>query len=133
MREVEPPEPGVGQERGVDLALLQLPQARLDVAPEVDHLERGVLGQELRLPAQGGAPDDGPLGELLEGAVLGRDERVPHVLAREVAGEHRAGGQVGGHILHRVHRNVDAAVQEGVVLRLRDVPNHLACEGRISG
>eukprot|EP00958_Prasinococcus_capsulatus_P015766 scaffold1690_cov366-Prasinococcus_capsulatus_cf.AAC.2 len=108
-------EAGVGEQRGVHDTLVEFAQARLDVAPEVDHLEGGMLVEELGLAAQGGAADDGRLGELAEGAVLEAHEGVAHVLARQVAVEHGALGQVRGHVLHGVHGDVDAAVQEGLV------------------
>lgn len=47
------------------LALLQLADAALDIASEVDHLEGGVLVQELCLPAESSRPNDGALRQVI--------------------------------------------------------------------
>ena len=62
-------------------------------------LQMRVLGQDLRLSAQAGAAHHRPLwqvGQRLPGAGY---ERVPHVLARQVARQDRPGRQVGRHVL----------------------------------
>ena len=53
VREPEPLEPGQGEQGRGAVPLLQLAQAALHVAAEVDDLEVRVLLQELRLPPQG--------------------------------------------------------------------------------
>mmetsp|Transcript_84 Transcript_84/g.278 ORF Transcript_84/g.278 Transcript_84/m.278 type:complete len:419 (+) Transcript_84:28-1284(+) len=113
--EVEPPKAGVRQQGRGHVPLLQLPQPALHVAPEVHHLEAGVLGQDLRPPPERRGADHAVLRQGGKAVADGRDEGVPDVLPGQVAGQHRAGGKVGWHVLHGVHRDVDPTVQQGLV------------------
>jgi len=70
-------------------------------APPAPHLQMRVLGQDLGLPAQGGAAHHRAGGQLGEVPGHGGDEGVAHVLAGEVAGEDGALGEVGGDVLFR--------------------------------
>ena len=104
-----------GEEGTVDDVLLELADAGLDVAAEVHALEVGELGEELRLAAEGRSADEGAVGKFREVTVLDGDESVADILAREHAGEDGALGKVGGHVLHGVNTDVDAAVEERLV------------------
>ena len=60
--------------------------------------------------------DDGPGRQLRQRRHPRRaDQRVAHVLPRQVARQHRPLRQVGRDVLHRVDRDVDAAVEQRVV------------------
>jgi len=74
---------------GVDDALVQLAESRLDVAAEVHALERGVLRQDLRLPSQRRRADDAAVLQALYARRRRRDEHVARVLALQHAGEDR--------------------------------------------
>ena len=63
--------PGLGQHSGVDDALVELLEASLHIAAEVDALEGGVDGVELRLPPQRGRADDAAVGQVLRPATVG--------------------------------------------------------------
>ena len=67
--------------------------------------------------------DDRPGRQLRQRRHPGRaDQRVAHVLPRQVARQHGALGEVGRHVLHRVHGDVDAAVEQRVVDLLGEEP-----------
>ena len=110
------------QQRAVHDALLELADARLHVAAEVHALQLGELAQELRLAAERRGADERAVGELGQVVVLDGDERVAHVLAGEHAGQDGALGQVRGHVLHGVHRDVDATVEQRDVQLAREQP-----------
>ena len=78
---VHPLEASEREEGAVDHVIVELAQARLHIAAEVDALDVGVLGEDLRLAAERRRADHGARGHLLEGRVLGRDPRVSRVLA----------------------------------------------------
>jgi hypothetical protein len=108
------------EQRAVHDALLELADARLHVPAEVHALQSGELVQELRLAAQRRGADERAVGELGQVVVLDGDERVAHVLAREHAGQDGALGKVRGHVLHGVHGDVDATVEERDVQLARE-------------
>lgn len=67
--------------------------------------------------------DDGPRRQLRQRRhARSADQCVAHVLAGEVARQDRALRQVGGHVLHGVDGDVDAAVEQRVVDLLREKP-----------
>mmetsp|Transcript_18971 Transcript_18971/g.46586 ORF Transcript_18971/g.46586 Transcript_18971/m.46586 type:complete len:381 (+) Transcript_18971:301-1443(+) len=113
-------EAGEGEHGGVDDVVPELLQAGLDVPAEVLDLNPGVLGEDLGLAAQGGGPDHGALGHLLDALVLLRDEDVAGIFAREVAREDGALREVGGDVLHRVHADVNLVEEELHVELLRE-------------
>ena len=108
------------QQSAVHDAFLELADARLHVAAEVHALQLGELVQELRLAAQRRGANQRAVGELGQVVVLDGDERVTHVLAGEHAGQEGALGKVRGHVLHGVHGEVDATVQQRDVQLARE-------------
>ena len=65
----------------------------------VQHLEVGVFVEDLGLSPEAGASNKRPCWQVSQAAGNGRNERVPHILTRQIAGQDCAGRQVGGHIL----------------------------------
>ena len=92
---------------------------QLTTALKCSHLEVRVLVQQLALPAQGCAADHSPGREILQPLSHGGDEHIPHVFPLQVAGQHRALGQVGGHIL---------CVQCGHVQHRHSCRSHSSCQ-----
>jgi uroporphyrinogen decarboxylase len=105
-------EPGAGEQRGVDCALLQFTQARVDVAAQRHDLQVGPQSFHLRLPPQRRGANDGSGGQLGEARGLGADEGVAHVRAWQIAGDRQTRWQDRRHILHRMHGKVDLARQQ---------------------
>mmetsp|Transcript_33342 Transcript_33342/g.79061 ORF Transcript_33342/g.79061 Transcript_33342/m.79061 type:complete len:232 (+) Transcript_33342:333-1028(+) len=122
VRHVEALEARERKEGRVHSALVELPQPSLHVPAEVHDLEVRVLGEDLALPAQRGAPDHCALGELGQRLVLPGHKNIACVLAREVAGQDSALGEVCWHVLHGVHGDVDPAVEQGIVNLLGEEP-----------
>ena len=50
------------------------------------------------------------------------DHGVAHIFASRDRRQSQAGGQVGRHVFQRMHRQVDAAVQQGLFQFLREEP-----------
>ena len=67
-------------------------------------------------------PTTAPSGRSAIAACLQRDEGVAHVLARQVAVEQQAAGLLHRHVLHRMHRDVDAARQQLLLDLLGEQP-----------
>lgn len=87
----EPLEAGRGEDEPVDLAAFALAQPRVDVAAELDDVEVGADGEQLRAAADARGSDPRPLGNL--GDRLARpDPDVGRVRARRDAGERDAVG-----------------------------------------
>ncbi len=105
-------EPGHGQERGIDLTLGQLAQAGLDVAAQRHHLDIGPRQQHLGLAAQRGGAHDRARRQRGQAVAAVREQGVARVLARQDGGDLQALGQPGRHVLHGVHRDVDAPLEQ---------------------
>mmetsp|Transcript_25018 Transcript_25018/g.64579 ORF Transcript_25018/g.64579 Transcript_25018/m.64579 type:complete len:320 (-) Transcript_25018:253-1212(-) len=110
----------VRQQRRIHHALVQLAQASLHVAPEVDHLQRRVFGKDLRLPPERGAADHGAVGKVSDRLGLRRNEYVAGVLTLQVARQHRPLGDPGRHVLHRVHADVHLVGEQSNIKLLRE-------------
>ena len=70
----------------------------------------GMARGDLRLAPQAGGADHRAGRQGGEIFMARRDERIARVLAREDRGEREARRQLGRHVLHRVHRDVGAAL-----------------------
>ncbi len=112
--EPEALEPG-GREHGrVAVAGVELGEARVDVAAQHDDLEVGPAMTQLALAAQARGADARALRQGSQRFVARRDEGIARIAALERGGDREAGGQVGGHVLHRMDGDVGAPVLERV-------------------
>ncbi len=105
-------ETGGGEQNGVDLALGEFAQARVDVAAELDGLDVGAEGVQLRAATLAAGADDRALRQRGKAVILHRDEHIARVDARRRGGQRERLGQFGGQILERVHGEIDAALGE---------------------
>ena len=87
-RQAEPLQAGERQQRGVDLAVLELAQPRLDIAAQRRHVEVGPQPLGDRLPPQRGGADRGAARQFGERFRLAADEHVARVLALEAGRQH---------------------------------------------
>ena len=115
MLETEPDEPGAREHDGVALAFVHLAEPGVDVAAHRDDLEIGTRRAKADCPTQAARADLGALGELLETAVLRRDEHITGILSRRDAGDEEAGGKYARHVLDGVHGKIGAALEEGLL------------------
>ncbi len=124
----EPVEAGRGQHHRVQLAGGHVADPGVHVAADRDGLQLGAAGGgpgvQLCHPAGRAGADPGRaagagelLHQLVQGQALGRDQRVPDVLALRDGGQHQALGGGGGQVLERVHGEVDPALQQRVAQR----------------
>ena len=112
VRQSEAIQAGARQQRGVDLAPVQLLQARADAAAEIDHFEIRPPRQDLRLTAKRRRADHGPLGQGGDAVRLPADQRIPGIGTLQHAGDGQAVRQPGRHVLHGMHAGIDAAVEQ---------------------
>src|SRR5207247_9764392 len=105
--EAEPVETAGRENDRVETALMPLPQARVDIAPQRLDREVGLERVQLRAPAhRGGA--DAHAGAELAGAAQG----VARIITLEVRTYGEAFGIRGRHVLGRVHGDVHATCEE---------------------
>jgi hypothetical protein len=93
----------------------QLLDARVDVAAERFDRQVGARDEQLCPPAEAGRADRRALGELVERAAVGRDQHVSGRGALGDAGDDQLRRPVGRHVLHRVDRRVELAVEHLLV------------------
>jgi len=113
--EAEALEPRRREHGRVAGARIELGEASVDIAAQHDDLEVWPAVADLALPSQARGPDPCPLGQCSQRFMTRRDEGISRIAALERGGDGEAGGQRGGHVLHRMHRDVGAPVQEGVL------------------
>ena len=118
----KPLQPGERQKRGVAFPFGELAQARVHITAQEPHREIGAQALELRLAPDGGSADERASRELVETAEARRDERIARILARQIAGDADARRQERRQILRRMHRDVDAPVEERLVELLGEEP-----------
>ena len=94
MGEAEPFQACEGEQGRVDLAAFGLAQPRLDIAAQQSDLQIRPQAFDLGLPAQRGRAEGAHARQSREGRRAGGDQRVPNVLAREIAGDENARGSV---------------------------------------
>lgn len=117
MGKTEPLEPGERQQRRVGHPLLELPEARLDVAAIGDDLEIGPEPADERLTAQRRRADHRPFRQIVERPVFQRQKGIAHVLARQEVVEDQPVRQHGRHILGGMHGKIEIApLQTGLDL-----------------
>ena len=111
----QPVQAGHGEEGRVGHPVAQLAHPGLHVAAELHQLQVGAAMRQLRPAAQRRGADRRALGQRVEAAAVEGDEGVAHVLARQVDAQHQPLGLARRHVLHRMHRQVDAARQQALL------------------
>ena len=105
--EPEPLEPGARQHDGVELRLVELAQARVDVAAQRHDVRSGRAERKLQSRAAGSRCRRARLpGSSASLAPELAHEHVASVLAARNASDREPGGELGGHVLERVDREV---------------------------
>ncbi len=117
--EPEPHQAGARQDDGVALPGVDLAQPRVDVSAHGDDGEIRPLRPERDRPAKAAGADRRAAGERGELAVARSDEHVARILAARNADQREAVGQLAGHVLDGVHRDVRLA-REQLLLDLLD-------------
>ena len=93
------------------MALVQRRDARVDIAAKkLDPQVRATLQQNGLAAHRGGADNSAP-GKVIK-AGMATDQRITPVLARQHRGNHRARGEHGLHILHRMYGSVAITVEK---------------------
>ena len=119
------PKPGQScqrQESGVYGAFFQFAQPRLDAAAQDNDFQVGPKMQRLGLAAQAGGADHGALRQIPQRFGLVGNESVAGVFTMRHRRQHNAIGQPRRQVLHRMHRRVDAPVQQGFIQLLGEEP-----------
>src|ERR1700691_1609238 len=126
--EPEADEAGTGEDDGVQGAVLEAREARVDVAAQRLDAQVGPYGQDLRLAPQARGTELRARGQVGEGAAATAEQRVARIGAREKRGDHEALRHLCRHVLHGVDRDVGASLGERS-LELLDEQT-LAADGR---
>ena len=94
----------------------------MHIAADVLDTQVGPRVQQLRGAAHAARPHHGAVRQggvgivaLRDFEVRAQDQRIPRVLALQHAGQHDAGRQLGLEVLQAMHREIDAAVQQGLM------------------
>ena len=103
------PEARFGQNDGIEITGIQPRQARGDVAANGLNIQIRASAAQLRDPARAASPDPSALRQVFERAP---DQHVANVFAfgKVLAQAQR---RTAGHVLERVHRCIDTAVEDG--------------------
>ena len=113
-------QPGDGEEGRVAHTRFELFEPCLHVAAQQAERHIGSQARQLRAPAQRRRPDDRPLGQRFDGLETHGDEGVARILAREHGRNGKAVMADRGNILHAVHSQIDAPVQQGLLQLARE-------------
>ncbi len=111
----EPRQPRQSQESGINAAVVQFLETRCDTAAQGDDFQVGTQMQGLGLAAQAGGADHRARRQVFQGFSLVRNESVARVFPGRHRRQHNSVRQPRRHILHRMHRRIDAPVQQGFV------------------
>ena len=101
---------GDGKNQRVEFAGIELSQARVHIAAQVDDLIVRKARLQLTLPAQAGRTDARTVRKFGQTGVAVRYERIPWVRSLEYRGNREIVGHRHREIFHRMHRQVDALV-----------------------
>jgi len=104
---------GISQHGGVQILLLQLAQAGVDVPPQVYHPEIVAVPQKLGAAPEAAGADKRPSGQLIQLFAPAGNQHVGRVFPLAHGTYDQAFGQFGGQVLHAVHRHVDFPAQHG--------------------
>ncbi len=102
-----------GQYDGVVLPLVELAQARVQIAAQRHDLQIRAQVLQQHLAAQAGGTHHRALGQILQARIARRDKGIARVFALHHAGQGEALGQLHGHVLERVHGDMGAAFFQG--------------------
>ena len=105
-------QPGAGEDDRVVHTLTDLADPGVHIAADVGDLQTEAEGVQLGGSTRRAGADPAACGELAEGQPVAGDDHVARVLAERYGGERDAGGRLGRQVLQRVHRDVDAVVQQ---------------------
>ena len=122
VKQAEPLQAGDGEQRRVGFAGLDLAQPRLDVAAQRHDGKVRPQALDQGLPPQRCRADHRAARQIAQGFGLSADEGVARILARQKRRQHQAGRQHGGHVLRRMHREVDGAAEQRVLDLLGEQP-----------
>ena len=115
--EAEPVEPTGRQHDRVESALASLAEPRVDVSPQGLDRERRLEREQLRAPPHRSRSDPHP-GPQLAGAAQG----IPRILPLQVRTDRQPLRIGGGHVLRRVHGDVDAPPKQRLLELLDEDP-----------
>lgn len=129
---------GLGQEDGMEFPGIQPAQTAAYVAVQVDNVQIGALGQQLGAAAQAGGADPGARRQPLQ--AVGRGKTAPgaahqdigHRPARQDHRQHQTLRQTDLHVLHGMHRQIRAPVQQAI-FQLLDEQGLATVPGRGAG
>ncbi len=105
-------EAGGGEHHGVELAGVELRDARGNIAAQHLDLEIGTQREQLALPAHARRADACALRQRVDGDRRACAQGIPRGLARRDRRDRKSVGELGGHVLHAVHREVGRTVDE---------------------
>jgi hypothetical protein len=108
----ESPQPGVREHGGVELTVVDLANARVDVAAQGHVLEIGAHRAQQHAASQARGAHLRPGGQIGELAALARDQRIARIFAGRDRREDEARRQLGRDVLHRMHGEIGLAGDE---------------------
>jgi len=91
--------------------IAQLHQAGLHIAAKFHDVQVGPTHQQLRPPPQGRCADRGAVFQIIQTLGRQRHKRIAHILARQIGIQQQTTGLFDRHVLHRMDRDVDRAIQ----------------------
>ena len=112
-RALEAIEAGGGEDECVAFAVVELLEAGVDVAADLDEVDIGAEGEELRAATRAGGADGSAHRQGVEGPVRLADPDVAGVDAFRDGGESELRSELGGEVLEGVDGEVDTAFFEG--------------------
>mmetsp|Transcript_5860 Transcript_5860/g.36339 ORF Transcript_5860/g.36339 Transcript_5860/m.36339 type:complete len:326 (+) Transcript_5860:1160-2137(+) len=113
--QVHPLESSQSKQRCIHVSFLDFPQPGLHIPTKIDDLEGRILVQDLAGTSQGRRSNDGSIWQSSQIFCFEAHEHVSDVFSRQGGGQHRAIWQIGRYVLHAVHANIHAIVQQCVV------------------
>ena len=112
MAQAQAAQAGIGQQDRIGLARRQLRQPGVDIAAQHLDVQVGAAVERLRLAPQAGGAQLRAQRQVFQLLRAAAQEGVARVLALGHGGDAEALGQQRRHVLHRVDRAVDAALDE---------------------
>jgi hypothetical protein len=114
--EPQPDEAGRRQQDRSPLGVrIEFGQPGVHVPAEIDDPEVRPVIQQLRPPPETAGGQDGAVRDSRPADRLVADQRISRILPLAHGPQHDAVGQIGRQILERMHREIDAAIQQGVI------------------
>jgi len=118
--EPEPLEPGHRQYDRIELTGVEFREAGVHVAAQLADPAMRERVQELARATLAAGADDRALGQLARVVITIGDKGVERALAFEDHGQVQPLREVTGHVLHRVHGDIGAAVQQALLQFLHE-------------